>query len=104
MRGAVYECEKRTLCDQARNDFKSFFSVNCLSFEDIYAGKICAALDRQHPRDLFDIKILLENEGISKELRKAFVVYLVCNNRPIVELLEPNLLDISDVFETDFKE
>jgi hypothetical protein len=46
-----------------------------LSIPDLYGGKICAALDRQHPRDLFDVKVLLEQGGITEELRKAFVVY-----------------------------
>jgi predicted nucleotidyltransferase component of viral defense system len=26
-----------------------------VSFADLFAGKIVAALDRQHPRDLFDV-------------------------------------------------
>ncbi|WP_244646261.1 nucleotidyl transferase AbiEii/AbiGii toxin family protein [Bradyrhizobium campsiandrae] len=28
------------------------------SFADLYAGKLVAALDRQHPRDLFDVRDL----------------------------------------------
>ncbi len=77
-------------------------TVKSLSFEDVYAGKICAALDRQHPRDFYDVKLLLENEGISDNLRKTFIVYLISSNRPIVELLNPNRIDIADVFEQEF--
>ncbi len=73
------------------------------SLPDVYAGKICAALDRQHPRDLFDIKVLYENEGITDEIRKAFVVYLVSNNRPMDELLEPNLLNQEGTYEAEFR-
>ena len=73
-----------------------------VSFEDLYAGKICAALDRQHPRDLFDVKILFENEGISNDLLRAFLVYLISCNRPIAELLSPKFSDLNQKYITDF--
>jgi len=59
-------------------------------------------LDRQHPRDLFDIKLLLEHEGISRETFNAFLVYLISHNRPISELLAPHEKDIADVFVHHF--
>ena len=74
-----------------------------LSSYDLYAGKICAALDRQHPRDLFDVHLLLENEGIKTELRKAFIVYLISHPRLMVEILNPQKIDISGIFEKEFK-
>ena len=40
-----------------------FAQIMTLAFEDIYAGKLMAALDRQHPRDLFDVMVLLESEA-----------------------------------------
>jgi hypothetical protein len=46
-----------------------------------------AALDRQHPRDLFDVRDLLANEGIDDVLRKAFIVYLLSHDRPMSEVL-----------------
>ena len=52
-----------------------------LSLPNLCASKICATLDRQHRRDLFGIKILLENEGLTPDLVKRFVVYLVIHNR-----------------------
>jgi hypothetical protein len=61
-----------------------------------------AALDRQHPRDLFDVSLLLESSGISDELKTAFIVYLISHNRPIAELLNPSFRDISRDFENDF--
>ena len=54
-------------------------------------------------RDIFDIKVLLENEGLSDEVRKAFIVYLLGHNRPIHEVLAPNLLDKEAVFESELK-
>jgi hypothetical protein len=83
--------------------FELSVEVNTLSLEDLFGGKICAALDRQHPRDLFDIKLLLENEGFTEGIRKAFIVYLISHDRPIVELLDPGLLNIEKTFETEFK-
>jgi len=76
--------------------------VLLVSRQDLYGGKICAALDRQHPRDLFDIKLLLENEGISRETFNAFLVYLISHNRPISELLAPHEKDIADTFAHHF--
>jgi predicted nucleotidyltransferase component of viral defense system len=62
-----------------------------VSFEDLYAGKLVAALDRQHPRDLFDVRDLLAAEGITEKLRQAFIVYLLSHHRPMSEVLAPGL-------------
>jgi hypothetical protein len=70
--------------------------------DDLYAGKICAALDRQHPRDFFDVRGLLDNEGISDSLMDVFMVYLISSSQPISKLLQPNLIDISHTFEEQF--
>ncbi len=104
LRGSVFECETYELCQRAQNEFLKFFTIKTLSFADLYGGKICAALARQHPRDLFDIKILLENEGLTESVRQAFVVYLASNSRPIHELLnpKPNLQDTRKIFEEAF--
>lgn len=60
-----------------------FAEMQVLSFPDLYAGRIVAALDRQHARDLFDIRALLANEGIDDALRAAFIVYLLSHNSPM---------------------
>ena len=75
-----------------------------LSVADLYGGKICAALARQHPRDLFDVKLLFENEGITDSIRQAFVIYLASSPRPIHELLNPNpnIQDVRKSFEDEF--
>jgi len=102
IRGNIYPVENKNIVSSATEEFSSFVNMQVLSIADLYGGKLCAALDRQHPRDLFDVKLLLENEGITEEIRKAFVVYLASHNRPINELLNPNLLDIKDLYERDF--
>lgn len=91
------------LSKKAQKLFELSLQSRTLSTYDLYAGKICAALDRQHPRDLFDVHLLLKSEGLTSEIRKAFVVYLVSHPRPMVEILSPRLKDISEIFEKEFK-
>ena len=69
-----------------------------VSFSDLFAGKLVAALDRQHPRDLFDVRGLLAREGIDERLRTAFIVYLIGHNRPVAELLAPARRDLAEEF------
>ncbi|MCD4655786.1 nucleotidyl transferase AbiEii/AbiGii toxin family protein [bacterium] len=102
MRGAVRPCENRALVPMAKKIFQLTVDVKTLSLAEVYAGKICAALDRQHPRDLFDVKLLLENEGITEDITKAFTVYLASHDRPMHELLDPNRKDIKMQYENEF--
>ncbi len=102
LRGTVFPVIERELTNRAEVLFKMAVDCRTMSIQDLYGSKICAALDRQHPRDLYDIKLLLENEGITDEIRQAFIVYLISHPRPMAELLAPNLKDISVIFETEF--
>jgi len=102
LRGSIYPPESRSTREAAQRTFEGSARVQCLAEADLYGGKLCAALDRQHPRDLFDVKLLLEEGDITPEIRRAFVVYLAGHNRPMNELLNPNLKDISEAFETQF--
>jgi predicted nucleotidyltransferase component of viral defense system len=65
-------------------------SVPLLNTTEIYAGKIMAALDRQHPRDLFDVWHMYERRGIDQPIVDAFIIYLISHNRPPHEVLNPN--------------
>ena len=102
LRGTVYKGSIRKICAPAEELF-GYAEVPVVSFEDLFGGKIVAALDRQHPRDLFDVKYLLENEGISEKLKKAFIVYLISHDRTIYEVLNPTFLDIEEMFLKDFQ-
>jgi predicted nucleotidyltransferase component of viral defense system len=102
IRGNIFPCEVKDLIKDAQDLFEMFLTVKTLSFEELYGSKICAALDRQHPRDLFDIKILFDNEGITDRIRKAFIVSLISHNRPMNELLNPNLQDIKFIYDKEF--
>lgn len=101
-RGTVFRTTKLNLVPEAEHELELFASANCLSTADLYGSKICAALDRQHPRDLFDIKLLLDTYGLTKEIRQAFIVYLASHSRPIAELLAPNLQNLKSIFENEF--
>lgn len=103
LRGAVYPSRKLDLCITAQEHFEAFVSVQTLSTADLYGGKLCAALDRQHPRDLFDIKLLLDDTGITPEIRRTFVVYLAGHDRPMSELLAPKIQDITKLYADHFR-
>jgi len=104
IRGTVFNTEVLGLCQKAQDHFLQFTRVKTLSFADVYGGKICAALARQHPRDLFDVKLLLESEGITDAVRQAFIIYLASSPRPIHEILNPlpNLQDLRKAYEDGF--
>lgn len=101
LRGSVYESEIRETSPRVQAQF-GYAQIQLLSFEDLYAGKLCAALDRQHPRDLYDVKFLLENEGISEKLKDAFIVYLLGHPRPMSELIKPRFKDIEAIYHKEF--
>ncbi|QQO16100.1 nucleotidyl transferase AbiEii/AbiGii toxin family protein [Bradyrhizobium diazoefficiens] len=102
LRGCVFDPEMRSVRPNVEESF-GFAETQVVSFADLYAGKIVAALDRQHPRDLFDIRDLLANEGISDDLRRAFIVYLISHDRPISEVVLPRRKDIHQEFEHGFE-
>jgi predicted nucleotidyltransferase component of viral defense system len=102
LRGTVFSPEERELSEQAELLFEASATANTLAVADLYGGKLCAALDRQHPRDIFDVKILMENEGITDEIRTAFVIYLASHDRPMSELLDPNRSDFHPLFDQEF--
>ena len=101
LRGSVYGSELLETAQKVQEEF-GYAQMQLLSFEDLYAGKLCAALDRQHPRDLYDVKFLLENEGISEKLKNAFIVYLLSHPRPISEVIKPRLKDIEAIYYNEF--
>lgn len=79
----------RMMASDAVVDQFGFAEMNVLAFEDLYGSKLHAALDRQHPRDLFDVKLLYDNEGLTDDLFRVFMVYVASSGRPMHELLAP---------------
>jgi hypothetical protein len=101
-RGTVHPVERRRVSDRVEDEF-GFAEMQVVAFEDLFGGKMHAAVDRQHPRDLFDIKLLYENEGISDLLFRTFLVYVASSGRPPHELLAPNRSEISHAFNREFE-
>lgn len=102
IRGTVYPPARRDVHPAVESEF-GFASAQVLSDADLYGGKICAALDRQHPRDLFDVMLLLEEEKLSAKIFRAFLVYLISHNRPMHEILDPRLQDLEPAFTNEFR-
>lgn len=102
-RGLLGFATKAQLCDKAQEEFDAFCAMPLVPLSQLYGGKICAALDRQHPRDLFDVKLLLDNDGFTDEIKQGFILGLVSSNRPTFELLDPHLLDQRTAFENQFE-
>jgi predicted nucleotidyltransferase component of viral defense system len=101
LRGTVFPPALRAVAPAVEDRF-GFAEALMVSLPDLYAGKIMAALDRQHPRDLFDVRDLLAHEGVYDELRRAFAVYLISHSRSTAEVLRPRRKDITDEFQRGF--
>lgn len=101
LRGCVYEPRIQPVSARVEEEF-GFAEMQVVSFSDLFGGKIVAALDRQHPRDLFDVRDLLAHEGIDDNLRRAFIVYMISHNRPMFEVLNARRQDITQEFERGF--
>ncbi len=101
LRGVVFPAEIRSVSAKVEDTY-GFAETQLVSFADLYAGKLVAALDRQHPRDLFDVRYLFANEGINATLFRAFLVYIISHGRPAHEVLSPAFKDISQAFEKEF--
>ena len=102
MRGVVNEPETRSVTATVEDRF-GFAEAQIASFEDVFGGKLHAALDRQHPRDLYDVKILYENEGLSDLLFNTFLVYIASSGRPPHEVLRPTLLPLDESYVKEFE-
>ncbi len=102
MRGTVHPVRTAQLTQKARDTLQADVEIPVVSLEDVYGGKLVAAMDRQHPRDLFDVMQLFEHEGVTAGIRRAFVVYLASHNRPVHEVMFPSPRDIRFEFERNF--
>lgn len=101
LRGTVAPPHPMRVTEAVEEAF-GFAELPVLAFEDLYAGKLCAALDRQHPRDLYDVHLLYEHEGLTDALFRTFLVYAACSGRPLHELIDPNHIEIDRAFIQEF--
>ena len=100
-RGAVFPATTMITSQTATEHF-GFAEAKVLAFEDLYGGKLTAALDRQHPRDLFDVKLLYENEGLTDDLFRTFMVYVASSRRPMHELMAPMAPLMEELYDEEF--
>lgn len=92
-RGTIETPQKMMLCNSAQQMYETSSVIQIVRLGQLYGGKICAALDRQHPRDLFDVKLLMDNEGFTDDIKTGFLLSLCSSDRPIHEIISPHLLD-----------
>jgi predicted nucleotidyltransferase component of viral defense system len=102
IRGTVHSTQTRALTAAASDALMADLELPLLSPEDIYGSKLVAAMDRQHPRDLFDAMELFAHGGITPAIRRAFVVYIASHNRTLHEVLFPSPKDIQLAYEGSF--
>jgi len=103
MRGTVHPVRDMVVRPAVEEAF-GFASAQVLDFADLHAGKLVAALSRQHPRDLFDVGLLLEDERADEKLWRTFLVYLTCSPKPAWEILKPREpVDFEATFDAHFR-
>ena len=102
MRGTVGPVASAGLTQRARDALQADLEIPVVSLEDVYGGKLVAAMDRQHPRDLFDVMQLFAHEGITAAIWCAFVVYLACHNPPVHEVLFAAPRNIEQEYQRNF--
>lgn len=102
-RGLIEKPEIKILCKKAQDKFDSFCAISVVDVGQLYGGKICAALDRQHPRDLFDIKYFLENKTVDRNIIQGFIFCLIGSDRPMNEIIQPNLLNQEKALSNQFE-
>jgi len=101
LRGTVHPPELLDVVEAVEDEY-GFASVQVVSLPDLYGGKLCAALDRQHPRDLFDVKLLLDQGGLDRSVFEGFLVYLLGHPRPINEVINPRMKPLEAIYRKEF--
>jgi predicted nucleotidyltransferase component of viral defense system len=101
-RGVIADTVVLPLCKAAQGAFNVFCEAKTVPLSQLYGGKITAALDRQHPRDLFDVKYMFDYIKNFDEVKQGFMFCLLGSGRPIVEMLSPNLIDQREALDNQF--
>jgi predicted nucleotidyltransferase component of viral defense system len=103
-RGLIADSCTKILCGRAEEEFNRFCEIKTVSVGQLWGGKINAALERQHPRDIFDIKNMLQKIGFTEEIKQGFLFFLLCGKRPVDEVLNPNFINQRVIFGSQFSE
>ena len=87
------------LSDKAQDEFSLYCEAKIVPLTLLYGGKIAAALSRQHPRDLFDVKYM---DVPLSDCREGLIFCLLGSDRPIHESLAPSFIDQRDAMANQF--
>ena len=90
----------RPLCNNAKTEFRLSCKAQIVPLTLLYGGKIAAALSRQHPRDLFDVKHM---DMSLADIREGLIFCLIGSDRPIHESFAPTLIDQRDTMTNQFE-
>ena len=101
-RGTVLPVVRASLSAAAQSLFAANVEVPLLAVPELYGSKLVAAMDRQHPRDLFDVRHMLDRFGLPASFIDCFVVYLAGHNRPVHEVLFAKPQPLAQVFSSEF--
>lgn len=101
-RGTVLPTKQQRLSAETRKLFTTELSAPILAAPELYGSKLVAAMDRQHPRDLFDVHGLFERDGLTGDVVECFVCYLAGHNRPVHEVLFSHDQDMASAFQNEF--
>lgn len=101
-RGLISPTFTKILCHRAEEEFDRFCEIKTVSVGQLWGGKLNAALERQHPRDIFDVKSMLQKVGFTEEIKQGFLFFLLCGKRPIDEVLNPNFANQRVIFDSQF--
>lgn len=102
-RGVIMPVRMMQVTEAVQKEFEKFAAMNVVAHGELHGAKICAALDRQHPRDIFDVRPLLEGNNFTAELKLGWIIFMLSHFRPISELLNPNFSNQKQAFDTQFK-
>jgi predicted nucleotidyltransferase component of viral defense system len=101
-RGTLLPLQQRPLSPATEKEFAQALTLPLLATAELYGSKLVAAMDRQHPRDLFDVLVLYNTIGLTPEIVDCFVAYLAGHNRPVHEVLAPRLQPLEATFANQF--
>lgn len=101
-RGTVLPVKSQRLSAETRKLFTTELSAPVLAAPELYGSKLVAAMDRQHPRDLFDVHGLFARDGLTSDVVECFVCYLAGHNRPVHEVLFSRDQDMASAFQNEF--
>jgi len=101
-RGTLLPVGTRSLTKTASDLFTTALAVPTLAVAELYGSKLVAAMDRQHPRDLFDVHGMFQRFGLTPEIVECFVGYIAGHNRPVHEVLGSRDIDLARPFDNEF--